>query len=75
MSDNKMTIFAVGEGKNEQAFPVVDPKAVHFDGPQQLPPEKQSQARANIGAVSEAQVVTIVEAKISGITNAEEAAY
>ena len=45
---------------------IVDGAAVHFE-PQQLPPEKQSQARANIGAVSEAQVVAI--------TNAEEVAY
>lgn len=49
MSDNKMTIFAVGEGKDEQAFPVVDPKAIHFDGPQDLTPDEQAQARANIG--------------------------
>lgn len=75
MSDNKMTIFAVGEGKNEQAFPVVDPKAIHFDGPQDLTPEEQALARANTGAVSAEEVVAIVDAKLSSITNAEEVAY
>lgn len=49
MSDNQMNYLAVGEGEEEQIFPVVDAKAVHFDGPQKLSSEEQAQARANMG--------------------------
>jgi hypothetical protein len=43
--------------------------------PQELTTEEQAQARANTGAVSAEEVVAIVDAKISSITNAEEVAY
>ena len=53
MSDKKMTILAVEEKDDEWVFPVVDPKAVHFDGPQDLTPEEQAQAKANLGITEE----------------------
>ena len=53
MSDKKMTVLAVGEKDDEWIFPVVDPKAVHFDGPQELTPEEQAQAKANLGITEE----------------------
>lgn len=54
---------------------VVDGNAVHFDAPQDLTPEEQAQARDNVGAVSAAEVIAIVDEKLSSITNAEEVAY
>lgn len=42
---------------------------------QNLTPEQQAQARENIGAVAESDINSIVDAKLSSITNAEEVAY
>ena len=52
MSDNPMNYLAVGKGEEEQIFPVVDPKAIHFDGPQDLTPEEQAWARDNMRAAA-----------------------
>lgn len=73
MSNIPMKKLIVGEG--DDAFEVMDAHAVHFDGPQDLTPEEQAQARENVGAVSAAEVTAIVDAKLSSITNAEEVAY
>lgn len=58
-----------------QTYEIVDGNAVHFDGTQTLTPEQQAQARENIGAVTTAEVASLIEERISSITNAEEVAY
>lgn len=42
---------------------------------QDLTTEQQAQARENIGAVTTAEVASLIDERISNITNAEEVAY
>lgn len=49
-------------------------KILRYDE-QNLTEEEKAQVRENSGAVSAADVEAIVDAKLSGIVNAEEVAY